>query len=153
MDVAKLDCAGVTRRKCVIFALAAAVPDRTDSMDYMPRRQPITPGDFGVAGLAATERAAFRQQFRPGRTVNCAIDATAAKQRGVRGVDNGIDTQAGDVGDDDLQPRRAKLARRPVQAEAAALTATPLSTKSCCNSPAWNISRMMSQPPTNSPFT
>jgi hypothetical protein len=28
-----------------------------------------------------------------------------------------------------------------------------LSANSCCNSPAWNISRMMSQPPTNSPFT
>ena len=42
---------------------------------------------------------------------------------------------------------------RKAQAEAAALTVTPLSTNSCCNSPAWNISRMMSQPPTNSPLT
>jgi hypothetical protein len=28
-----------------------------------------------------------------------------------------------------------------------------LSAKSCCSSPAWNISRMISQPPTNSPLT
>jgi hypothetical protein len=32
-------------------------------------------------------------------------------------------------------------------------TSTPLSLRACCNSPAWNISRTMSQPPTNSPFT
>jgi ABC-type dipeptide/oligopeptide/nickel transport system permease component len=30
--------------------------------------------------------------------------------------------------------------------------AMPLSFKVCCNSPAWNISRTMSQPPTNSPL-
>jgi hypothetical protein len=28
-----------------------------------------------------------------------------------------------------------------------------LSAKSCCSSPAWNISRMISQPPRNSPLT
>ena len=82
-----------------------------------------------------------------------AIDPTAAKQRGVGGVDNGIDAQAGDVGDDDLQPRRAELARRKAQAEAAAPVVTPFSARSFCSSPAWNISRMISQPPTNSPLT
>jgi hypothetical protein len=153
MQVAEFDGAGVTGRKRVVFTLAAAAPDRTDSMDHMPCRQLMTPGDFGVAGFAATERTAFCQQIWSRRAVDRAVDATAAKQRGVGGVDNGIDAQAGDVGDDDLQPRRAELARSPVQAEAAALTATPLSARSCCNSPAWNISRMMSQPPTNSPFT
>ena len=35
----------------------------------------------------------------------------------------------------------------------AADLARPLSAKSCCSSPAWNISRVMSQPPTNSPLT
>ena len=59
----------------------------------------------------------------------------------------------GDVGNNDFQPRLADLARETAQAEAAALTVTPLSANSCCNSPAWNISRMMSQPPTNSPLT
>ena len=81
------------------------------------------------------------------------IHATTAEQRRIRGVDDGINAQGRDVGDDDFQPRRADLARRETQAEAAALTVTPLSAKSCCNSPAWNISRMMSQPPTNSPLT
>jgi len=80
-----------------------------------------------------------------------AIDA--AEQRIVRRVDDGVNAQRGDVGNDDFQPALADLARRKTQAEAAALTVTPLSASSCCNSPAWNISRMMSQPPTNSPLT
>jgi hypothetical protein len=59
-------------------------------MNHMPRRQPITSGDFGVAGLAATEGAAFGQQLRTGRTMDGAIDAATAKQRSVRGVDDGV---------------------------------------------------------------
>jgi hypothetical protein len=81
------------------------------------------------------------------------IDAATAQQRRIRGVDDGVNAQGRDVGDDDFQPRRADLARGETQAEAATLTVTPLSARSCCNSPAWNISRMMSQPPTNSPLT
>jgi hypothetical protein len=42
---------------------------------------------------------------------------------------------------------------RGAQADAPAFTVTPFSLSVCCNSPAWNISRTMSQPPTNSPFT
>ena len=82
-----------------------------------------------------------------------AIYAATAQQRRVRGVDDGVNAQGRNVGDDDFEPRRADLARGETQAEAAALTVTPLSAKSCCSSPAWNISRMMSQPPTNSPLT
>ncbi len=122
-------------------------------MNHMPGRQPISAGDFGAAGLAAMERAAFRKKLRSGRAMDRAVHATTAEQRGVGGVDDGVDAQARDVGDDDFQPRRADLARGQTQAGAAALTVTPLSARSCCNSPAWNISRMMSQPPTNSPLT
>jgi len=82
-----------------------------------------------------------------------AIDAAPAKERRMGGVDNGVNAQRGDVGNDDFQPRLVDLARGGAQAEAAALMVTPLSANSCCNSPAWNISRMMSQPPTNSPLT
>ena len=42
---------------------------------------------------------------------------------------------------------------RPQAFSVCALLATPLPLSNSCNSPAWNISRMMSQPPTNSPFT
>ncbi len=102
----------------------------------MPRRKPITSGDLGAAGLAAMEGAAFGEKLRPGSAVDRAIDAAAAEQDRVGGVDDGVNAQARDVGDNDLDARGADLARRQIQAEAAALTVTPLSARSCCSSPA-----------------
>ena len=151
--LSELDRAAIARRQQGVLALSTAVPDRPDGMDHMPRRQPITPGDLGVTGGAAMERAALGQQFGPGRAMDRAIDAATAEQRAIRRVDDGVNAQRRDVGNEDLEPRRAELARRKDQAEAAALSVTPLSARSCCNSPAWNISRIMSQPPMNSPLT
>jgi hypothetical protein len=115
--------------------------------------KPIALGDLGIAGLAAVEHPAFGHELRARRTMDRAIDAAPAEERRIRGVDDGVNAQACDVGNNDFQPRLADLARRTAQADAAALTVTPLSANSCCNSPAWNISRMMSQPPMNSPLT
>ena len=98
------------------------------------------------------KRAAFGEKLRPGRAMDRTIHAAPAEQRPIGGVDDGVNAQCRDVGDDDFQPCRTDLARSQIQA-AGALTVTPLSANSCCNSPAWNISRMMSQPPTNSPLT
>ena len=150
---AKLDRTAIARGELLILPTIATVPDRPDGMDHMPRRQEISFGDLGIAGFAAVERAAFGQQLGPGSIMDGAIDATPAEERRVRGIDDGVNAQRGDVGNNDFQPRLADLARETAQAEAAALTVTPLSANSCCNSPAWNISRMMSQPPTNSPLT
>ena len=153
VGLAKLDLAPVTRRQRLVFTLVSAVPDRAHGMNDMPCRQPITPGDFGVAGVAAMERVAFRQQLRAGRPVDRTVHAAAAEQRTIRGVDDSVNAQRRNVGDGDFQSRRTDLACAQVQAVAGALMVTPLSARSCCSSPAWNISRMMSQPPTNSPFT
>ena len=122
-------------------------------MDHVPRRQEISFGNLGIAGFAAFERAAFGQQLGPGCIMDRAIDAAPAEQRRIRRVDDGVNAQRRDIGNNDFQPRLADPAREAAQADAAALTVTPLSVNSCCNSPAWNISRMMSQPPTNSPLT
>ena len=150
---AKLDRTAIARGELLILPTIATVPDRPDGMDHMPRRQEISFGDLGIAGFAAVERAAFGQQLGPGSIMDRAINAAPAKERRIRGVDDGVNAQRGDVGNNDFQPRLADLAREAAQADAAALTVTPLSANSCCNSPAWNISRMMSQPPTNSPLT
>src|ERR1700743_3062792 len=98
--------------------------------------KPIALGDLGVAGLAAVEHTAFGDKLGPGRPMDRAIHAAPAKERRIGGVDDGVNAQCRNVSDDDFEsPLKA-------QAEAAAWTATPLSAKSCCNSPAWNISRM-----------
>jgi hypothetical protein len=48
------------------------------------------------------ERTAFRKKFGPGRAMDRPIDAATAQQRGIRGVDDSVNAQARDVGDDDL---------------------------------------------------
>ena len=90
MALAQLQCAAITRGQRLVLAFAAAVPDRADGMNDMPRRKFVAFGDFGAAGFAATKRAAFGKQLGSGGTMDCAIDTAAAKQRGVRGVDDGI---------------------------------------------------------------
>jgi hypothetical protein len=119
----------------------------------VPCRQSVTQRDLCIAGRTAIQGVARGEQFGPGGPMNGAIDAAPTKERRVGGVDDGVNAQCGDVGNNDFQPRLADPARGPAQADAAALTVTPLSANSCCNSPAWNISRIMSQPPTNSPLT
>jgi len=153
VGIAELDGAAIAGGQQRILSVASTVPDWPDGMNDMPRGQAVASGDFGTAGLATAEHAAFGKEFGTGRAMDRAVDAASAEQRTIRGVDDGVNAQSRDVGDDDFKPDWAKLARRNTQAEAAALTVTPLSARSCCNSPAWNISRMMSQPPTNSPLT
>lgn len=151
--LAQFERAAIAGREQLILARTAAVPDRPHRMNHMPGREPVSVGNPGVAGCTATKRAAFGEQFGTGAAMDRAIDPAAAEQRRIRGVDDGVNAQTGDIGNDNFQPRLADQARGVAQAEAAALTVTPFSANSCCNSPAWNISRMMSQPPTNSPLT
>ena len=69
----------------------------------VPHRQPVTARGLRLAGAAAAERAAFGQQLRASRAVNRAVDAAAAEQRFVRGVDDGVDGESGDVGQEDFE--------------------------------------------------
>ena len=90
MDLAEFDCAGVARGQRLIFPPATVVPNRADGVDDMPRRQSMAGRNFGVAGFAAIEGTAFGQEFGAGGAVNRAIDATAAEQARVGGVDDGV---------------------------------------------------------------
>jgi hypothetical protein len=82
------------------------------------------------------EHAALGHELGPRSAMDRAIDAAPAEQRRICRVDDGVNAQRGNVGNNDFQPRRADLAREAAQADAAALTVTPLSANSCCNSPA-----------------
>jgi hypothetical protein len=90
MGLAQFDGTCVARRQRLIFALAAAVPDRAHGMNHLPRRQPIPQGDFGVAGLAAMKGAAFGQKLWTSGAVDGPIHAAAAEQGRVGGVDEGV---------------------------------------------------------------
>ena len=52
-------------------------------------------GEFGLTGGATAERAALRQQFRPGCAVDGAIHPAPAQQRRVGGIDDDIHLQFG----------------------------------------------------------
>jgi hypothetical protein len=90
VDLTELKPAAIAGAKQRIFVLMAAVPDRADGMDHVFGGEPVAHGDLGVAGFAAAKRAAFGEQLGPGGAVDGAIDATAAEQRGIRGVDNRV---------------------------------------------------------------
>ena len=128
----------------LVFTAATVVPDGTDRVNHVTRRQTVCGGDFGSAGLAAPERPALLEKVGSGGAMDSPIDATTPEQRRVRGVDDGVNAQGRDVGENDFQPRRAKgpafeiRFSRPArsQAQARVETVTPLSAKSCCNSPA-----------------
>jgi hypothetical protein len=57
------------------------------------------------------EHPALSDEVRPRGTMNRAVHAAPAKQRRVRGVDDGVNAQCRDVGNDDFEPRLADLAR------------------------------------------
>ena len=66
------------------------MPDRAYGVNHMPGRKPVASGDFGVAGVAAVQAVAFGEQLRPGRAMDRAVDTTAAEQRLIGGVDDGV---------------------------------------------------------------
>lgn len=102
MAPAEFDRTGVTGGKMGIFPALAAMPDRTDGMDHVFGRQPVSAGDLGIAGVAATERAAFVEQLRARGTVDGAINTAAAQQRRVGRVDDGVNAQCRNISDDDF---------------------------------------------------
>jgi hypothetical protein len=151
MIATELERTAIAGRQQIVLARASPIPHRPDGVDHMAGREAISFGDFGVAGLATVQHVTLGDEVGAGRAMNGAIYAATTQQRRICGVDDGVNAERCDVSNNDFQPRRADLARR--QGQTAASTGMPFSLKSCCNSPAWNISRTMSQPPTNSPLT
>ena len=56
-----------------------------------------------LAHDTAAKRAALRDQLPPRRAMDRAVDTSPAEQRGVGGVDDGVDGKFGDVGLKDLE--------------------------------------------------
>ena len=86
-----------------------AAPDRPDRVNDVPGLEPIAAGDLGGTGVAAAQGLAFGQELGSGGAMNGAVDAAAAEQRGVGGIDDGVDVERRDVGDADLEPRRSDI--------------------------------------------
>src|SRR5208282_291229 len=87
--------------------------------------------------------------LNPDRILRLPQSAQAPRPRRFCGDDDGVHSRGGDVGEDDLGLRPA-AARQTL---AWLFSGTPASARIAASSPDWNISRVMSQPPTNSPLT
>ena len=75
-------------------------PERAHGVNEIGRGEAIATCDLRLPSLAPAEKTAFIKEFRPGGTVNGAVDATAAKQGGVCSIDYGPDPKCGDIGND-----------------------------------------------------
>src|SRR6476659_7042802 len=80
----------------------AAAPDRADGVNDPLRVQLSCAGRLRVAGLAAAEQTGLLEQGRAGCAVDRPVDATATKQRRVRGIDDCVRALLRYVAADDL---------------------------------------------------
>ena len=76
-------------------------------MDDVSGLEAIAAGDFGGAGLAAAQRPALGQKLGARCAMNGAATPPPPRSVRVGGVDDGIDVERGDVGDEDSSSRDA----------------------------------------------
>ena len=100
-----------------ILAALAAAPDGAHGVDHVARRQTEARRDLGLSRLAAAELGARRAELRSGGAVDGAVDAAAAEQALIGGVDDGVDVERGDVALDDVDA----LGHRSLHARSMAL--------------------------------
>ncbi len=86
--------AGLQQR---VFAAVAAIPDRPDRVDDVASGETVALCQACLAGRATADLAAFLDELGSGGAVDGAIDAAAAKQAFIGGVDDGGDVNTCDV--------------------------------------------------------
>src|SRR5439155_21733456 len=87
-----------------------AVPDRSDGVNDVARRQSVAAGDARLAGGASADGAAFLEQLRPGSAMNRAVHPAATQKGRVRSVDDRVHREFRDVGVLDLDVQRPNFA-------------------------------------------
>ena len=120
----------IARREKPMLSAPAALPDRADGVNDISGRQAISARDPDIARRASVQGAALDKQLRPGGTMNRAVNTASTEQGFIRSVDDRINAQRRDIGNDDLEPRRTDVAFDRRQA-AGAPTVTPLSANIC----------------------
>ena len=72
-------------------------------MNDAPRRQIKPRREFCLTGSATLQGTTEIEQHRTGRGMDRTVDTAATQQAGIRGIDDGIHSQRGDVLTDDLE--------------------------------------------------
>ena len=74
----------VTGSKKIRLPTFSAMPDGTNSVNYILGRQPVPFSNLRLTRFAASKGDAFQEKARPSRPMDGAIDASTAQKRGVR---------------------------------------------------------------------
>lgn len=85
------------------FVACASAPDGTDGVEDPLSGEEEAGSGLGVAGRAAAEFFAGAEEVFAGGAVDGSVDASAAEQGGVGGVDDGVHFKLRDVGLDDFE--------------------------------------------------
>jgi len=80
-----------------LLTIEPTIPNWADSMYDEPGRQAVTASDFCIPGVTPAKQAALLQQLRSCRIMDGTIHPSSTQQRRISGVDDGIDSQFGDV--------------------------------------------------------
>ena len=94
----------VAGREQLRLALVSSAPHGPDGVHDVPRGQLPGRRRLGVAGLAAAEQPALREDRRAAGPVDRTVHPAAAEQRRVRRVDDHVDRLFGDVAADGFDP-------------------------------------------------
>ena len=108
--VGDLEAAAVAAREEPGLAGVAAAPDRADGVDHPTGGEPEARVALASPKAQPLSCAARLEQLGAGRPVDRPVDPAPAEERGVGGVDDGVDVLGGDVAERDLEAR--SLTRR-----------------------------------------
>src|SRR5262249_29182952 len=89
--------AAITRGEELGLVACTAPPDWADGVNDVGGFQPIAGRDLGIADVAAAKALARLQQLRPSRIVNGSVNTPAAEQGRIRGIDDSVDAQRGNI--------------------------------------------------------
>jgi hypothetical protein len=106
MKLGDFERAAIAGREQSILVSAAAAPDRPHRMDHMSRPELEARRDLGFAGWATIQRQAGLEKLGAGGPVDGAINAAAAGKARIGGVDDRIDAERRNVGDEDFETGR-----------------------------------------------
>jgi hypothetical protein len=86
-----------------VFVVGATMPDWADGMEDPFCGEIEAWGGLGVACVAASEQAARVEKVWAGGAMNGSVDSASAEERAVRGVDDCVHFEGGDVSSEGAQ--------------------------------------------------
>ena len=98
-----LEATAIASRQKFRLAIGAVTPYGPDDVNDMRCGKAVAAGDFRVSGVAPAEAHALGEQIGPGGAMYRAVHTAASEQRVVGRVDDRVDLEGRDVGEDSVK--------------------------------------------------